>query len=163
MPIYFKDLLYDYYLVRGSLIIMLIMSILGIIYSFIGKTNPQTLESIVCVCIALSMLIWCALFARIGIALNDGVYTILLYGMMTVLLLTTAIQLLILCSYVKFAYNTLLFRIFLFSVILFTSLTHVYHRDNGTRTINLLSTAMSICLMFILTTLITFKFRYYIP
>lgn len=163
MPIYFNDLLYDYYLVKVTLVMMLIMSILGVIYSYVGKTNPQTLETIVCACIAISMVIWCLIFARIGIAVNDTWYTILLYGVMIILLLATAIQLLILCIYVKFAYNTLLFRLFLFSVILFTGLTHVYHQDVGMRSINSVSTAMSICLMFILITLITFKFRYYLP
>jgi hypothetical protein len=111
MPIYFKDLVYDYYLVQCSIILLFISSVIGIISSYSGNKNVVAIELITCIGSSIGLLVWSILMARIGVATVNGWSMGMLYIVIIVVLIATASQVMALTNYVQFAYKTTLYRV----------------------------------------------------
>lgn len=159
MPIYFNNLLYDYYLVNCTILLLGCISIIGIIFSYLDMGN---IESIVCVMIAIGLFAWCLVIARINIAIYDNLFVGYLTGFIILLTILSIIQILFMSTYIKYAFTNSLYRILFIFVLVLAGMTRWYHADIGNRTFNILTISATVCGIFVVSTMLSFKFRYYL-
>lgn len=159
MPIYFNNLLYDYYLVNCTILLLGCISIIGIIFSYLDMGN---IESIVCVMIAIGLFAWCLVIARVNIAIYDNLFVGYLTGFIILLTILSIIQILFMSTYIKYASTNSLYRILFIFVLVLAGMTRWYHADIGNRTFNILTISATVCGIFVVSTMLSFKFRYYL-
>ena len=163
MPIYFNNLLYDYYLVNCTIMMLGCIALIGIIFSFVVIGSSEMIELGVCIISAIGLFAWCLVIARINIAIYNNLYIEYLSGFIILLISLSSIQLMFMSSYIKYVYTSSLFRLLLIGILLLAAITRWYHMDiGGSRIMNLLSMSIITCCIFVVCTFITFKYRYYL-
>lgn len=163
MPIYFTNVLYDYYLVYIIVFTMICASVIGSIVSYTSKGNPDQVMTVICIIIAICIGIWMLLIARVSFATYTDWYMIYqTYGIL-LLSMATMVQLFLMPMYVKFIYTTTLFRIFLLFVFIKAIITQQYYANyKGMMMFNILGMWLETCALFIIVTMISIKFTYYL-
>ena len=165
MPIHFTNLAYDYYLLYVTLHMMFVLSILGLLVSFIGTTQPTTIGSFICTALSILLGSWCLLITRFAVATytTDKWYLTYCSYFMIGITVASAIQIGLMQKYIQFAYTTNLFRVLMGLLVIFAAVTYQYYQNyQGMLLYNLLSMAIISCAIFILTTVISTRFIYYL-
>jgi hypothetical protein len=162
MPIHYNNLFYDYYLINFIIMLLGCISLIGLICSYITGSNSEIIESIVCYLITAGLIGWCLILARINIAVSPDIYTGYITMFMIALTIITIIQMGFLSTYIQFAYTTTLFRILMVFFIILAAATRMYNLDNGIRWVNLLSLSVVVSVIFIVSSMLAFRFRYYL-
>ena len=163
MPIYFTNVLYDYYLVYLIIFAMICSSVIGLIVSYTSKSNPDQVMNVICIIISICIGIWILLISRVGFATYTQWY--MLYQTYGIILLSiaTMIQVALMPMYVKFIYTTTLFRIFLMFVLVKAIITQQYYANyKGMMMFNVLGMWLETCALFIIVTMISIRFTYYL-
>jgi hypothetical protein len=105
---------------------------------------------------------WCLVIARINIAIYNNSIIGYLSAFGIFLTLLSIIQILFMSGYIKYAYTNSLYRIMLIFVLVLAGITRWYHADIGYRTLNITSMSAIVCGIFVVCTMLSFKFRYYL-
>ena len=164
MPVYFNDLVFDYYLVYLTICTLAILSIIGLVASSNTSKNTSQLMYFICIGLAVCLGVWVLLIARVAFAVYANRWY-LLYPTYFVLVLTvyTMIQMILMTTYIKFAYNTIVFRLLLGSLLLKSVITYLYYANYGD---TLMYTFLGMCMesvaTFILVSMVSARFAYYL-
>jgi hypothetical protein len=117
----------------------------------------------ICVIIAICIGIWILLITRVGFATYTQWYMIYQTYGLVILAAATMVQILFMPMYVKFIYNTTLFRIFLGFVLAKALMTQQYYANyKGMLMYNVLGLWLEMCALFVITTMISIRFTYYL-
>ena len=162
MPGYFKELFYDYFLVFIMIFAMIVASIGGLILSYTSKHNPNNIMFYICNTISICIIIWALWIARVSFSEYTGYMLYSMYFMIT-LAIAIAIQLILMSTYVNLIYKTTMFRIMLIMVLVLAFITAQYKTTSeGMLMYNVLGICISISAVFIIVTVITSRFTYYL-
>ena len=165
MPIHFANLAYDYYLLYVTLHMTIVLSILGLVISVIGTTQPTTIGSVICTALSILLGSWCILITRFAVATYtpDTWYVSYCSYFMVGVTVASAILIGLMQKYIQFAYTTNLFRTLMVLLVGLSGITYQYYQNSqGMLLYNLLSMAIVSCSILILTSVISTRFIYYL-
>jgi hypothetical protein len=162
MPVFFENLTYDYYLVFIMIFSFIGAAVMGLIMSYTAKHNPRQLMTYICTILSVCMLLWALWIARVSFAKYKGFVLYSMYFMIG-LALITSIQLGLMNIYVQYIYTTSLFRVMLILVLVHAFMTCQYRTtSDGMLMYNILGLCISTSALFIIVTVLTSRFTYYL-